>query len=183
MMPALTNASSQLIGFPIRDWNQIRRYGHRFLQYRNWLDSLLGIETKLSGTISRIKSHRNWLDSLLGIETSSYTARFMAFSLSQLIGFPIRDWNHALRKPRGLPDYRNWLDSLLGIETWIMPKQTELFSNRNWLDSLLGIETSTPATSLKTLLDRNWLDSLLGIETTARPTGLAFMIAIDWIPY
>ena len=62
---------SQLIGFPFRDWNLYLMepinppYGHR-----NWLDSLLGIETGCADYHVLPPVDRNWLDSLLGIETN-----------------------------------------------------------------------------------------------------------------
>ncbi len=38
--------------------------------YRNWLDSLLGIETGIIvPDVALFAPNRNWLDSLLGIET------------------------------------------------------------------------------------------------------------------
>ena len=39
------------------------------IQNRNWLDSLLGIETGITDRMGCGHSDRNWLDSLLGIET------------------------------------------------------------------------------------------------------------------
>ena len=46
MVTTLTSNTSQLIGFPIRDWNKpFAAYKPGVIANRNWLDSLLGIET------------------------------------------------------------------------------------------------------------------------------------------
>ena len=66
-----------------------------------------------------ITFYRNWLDSLLGIETINFWAIKSIPFRSQLIGFPFRDWNDFSTHDDYPANYRNWLDSLLGIETAI----------------------------------------------------------------
>ena len=180
--------TSQLIGFPIRDWNWEVCLANSGDAHRNWLDSLLGIETPYLVQLCKSKNYRNWLDSLLGIETFGYMEPKDKDGnrnwLDSLLGIETTKTTSALVSLA----YRNWLDSLLGIETMrsrlgAMKLRSQLIGfpirdwnwgglvsptsriNRNWLDSLLGIETWCCAPWTPHFSYRNWLDSLLGIET------------------
>ena len=84
----------------------------------NYIESLLGIETAIQRPMSyEAALSCNYIESLLGIETT--TARFPCGSMVmlQLYWIPIRDWNRQKFPCKTGKLCCNYIESLLGIET------------------------------------------------------------------